>query len=53
MDFFSILELVTSVVGVASMVATLTPNETDNKLTQVLLNFINFLGANFGAAKNK
>ncbi len=41
------------VIGAAALVATLTPNETDNKIVDALSKIINLLGANFGKAKNK
>ena len=58
MDFFTsanisaILEIVVQIVGVASLVATLTPNENDNKAVDFVLNIINMLGANVGKASN-
>jgi hypothetical protein len=42
-----------AVVGAFSAIATLTPNKTDNKIAQILLNIINALGANFGNSTNK
>ena len=48
----ALLELVVQVVGVASLVATLTPNVSDNKAVDFVLNIINMLGANVGKAKN-
>jgi len=47
-----IIELIVQIVGVASLVATLTPNESDNKAVDFILNIINMLGANVGKAKN-
>lgn len=58
MDFFtganisSILEIVVQVIGVASLVATMTPNEADNKAVDFVLNIVNMLGANVGKASN-
>ena len=49
MEFFTsanisaILEIVVQIVGVASLVATLTPNENDNKAVDFVLNIINML----------
>jgi len=48
----ALLELVVQIVGVASLVATLTPNASDNKAVDFVLNIINMLGANVGKAKN-
>jgi len=39
-------------VGAASIVATMTPNKTDDKIVQWILDAINFLGGNLGKAKN-
>ena len=58
MEFFTsaiinaILEIVVLIVGVASLVATLTPNEADNKAVDFVLNIVNMLGANVGKASN-
>lgn len=46
------LPIAVSVVGTFSLIATMTPNKTDDKIIQVLLDIVNFLGANFGKAKN-
>lgn len=42
-----------AVVGAFALIATKTPNKVDNKIAQFLIVVINFLGANFGNAKNK
>ena len=47
------LAVATSVVGSAALVATLTPNKSDDRIVQWLLDIINFVGANVGKAKNK
>ena len=44
--------IVTSVIGTFAIIATKTPNKTDDKIIQLLLDVVNFLGANFGTAKN-
>ena len=46
------LAAATSVVGSAAIVATLTPNKSDDKIVQKVLSIINFIGANVGKAKN-
>ena len=46
------LPIVTSLVGSFALIATLTPNKTDDKIIQMILDVVNFLGANFGKAKN-
>lgn len=42
-----------AVVGAFALIATKTPNKVDNKIAQILVNIVNFMGANFGNAKNK
>ena len=41
-----------AVVGAFALIAARTPNKTDDRIIQVILDIINFLGANFGKAKN-
>jgi len=52
MEITEILSLITQIVGVAAMIATMTPNKTDDKYIQYVLNIINLLGANVGKARN-
>jgi hypothetical protein len=40
------------VVGIAAIVSALTPNTSDNKAVDFILNILNALGANVGKAKN-
>ena len=47
-----VLALVTSVVGTFALLATMTPNKSDDRVVQVILDVINFLGSNWGKAKN-
>ena len=51
-NWAQILEALIGVVGVFALVATVTPNKTDDGIVQKALEIINFLGANFGKAKN-
>jgi hypothetical protein len=44
--------VIASVIGTFALIATLTPNKVDNKIAQVLMEVVNFLGANLGKAKN-
>ena len=44
--------VVTSIVGTAALIATMTPNKTDDKIMQFVLDIVNFVGANLGKAKN-
>ena len=47
-----IVEILTQVVGGAALVATLTPNESDDKIVSFVLKVVNVLGANVGKASN-
>ena len=42
----------TSIIGSAAIIATLTPNKSDDRIVQWLLDIVNFVGANVGKAKN-
>lgn len=46
------LPVVFQIVGAFSMIAAMTANETDDKVVNYILKTINFLGFNFGTAKN-
>ena len=39
-------------VGGFAVIASLTPNKSDDRIVQTILDMVNFLGANFGKAKN-
>ena len=47
-----VYDIVVQVVGIAALVATLTPNESDNQVINGMLKVVNLLGANFGKASN-
>jgi|TARA_R110002051_G_scaffold215415_1_gene279905 hypothetical protein len=47
-----ITQIIVSVVGVAAIIATMTPNSSDNKAVDFLLNIVNAVGGNVGKAKN-
>ena len=47
------LEIALSVVGLFALIATKTPNQTDDKIVQIFMDIINSLGANLGQAKNQ
>ena len=47
-----ITQIVVSVVGVAAIVASMTPNSSDNKAVDFILNIVNAIGGNVGKAKN-
>ena len=46
------VELLTQVVGTFALVATLTPNTSDNTIADFLAKAVNFLAGNFGKSKN-
>ena len=46
------LAAATSVIGSAAIIATLTPNKSDDRIVHWLLDIVNFIGANVGKAKN-
>tara|TARA_Y100001963_G_C6681504_1_gene400071 strand:- start:674 stop:856 length:183 start_codon:yes stop_codon:yes gene_type:complete len=52
-NWSDILSAVTSIVGGFAILATLTPNDSDNKFFDALMKAINTLGGNFGNAKNE
>ena len=48
----SLVSAILQIVGAFSLIATLTPNKVDDRIAQVLMDIVNFLGANIGKAKN-
>ena len=59
MDFQIILDFLSKwiptalqIIGVFATIATLTPNKSDDRIVQFLLDLVNFLGGNIGKAKN-
>ena len=46
------IPLATTIVGVFALIATQTPNKADDRIVQVILDVINFLGANLGKSRN-
>ena len=46
------VELLTQVVGTFALIATLTPNNSDNTIADFLAKAVNFLAGNFGKSKN-
>ena len=49
----SYIPIALTVVGAFAAIAAVTPNKSDDKIVQFLLNLVNFVGANVGKAKNK
>jgi len=41
-----------AIVGAFAIIATSTPNKSDDRIVQGILDVMNFLGANMGKAKN-
>jgi hypothetical protein len=52
MDIQDTITIGFAVIGLFAAVAAVTPNKTDDKAAQFLLDLINLLGANVGKAKN-
>lgn len=46
------LPVLFQVIGAFAMIASMTANQTDDKIVNYILKAINFLGFNFGTAKN-
>tara|TARA_R110002020_G_C15957900_1_gene746301 strand:+ start:217 stop:408 length:192 start_codon:yes stop_codon:yes gene_type:complete len=51
-NYVQMLSAVGGIVGGFAVVASLTPNKSDDRIVQMILDMVNFLGANFGKAKN-
>jgi len=51
-NFPSYLEIITQAVGVLALVATLTPNTSDNAIVDFILKLVNLGAANVGQSKN-
>ena len=49
----NILNIALEIIGAFAIIATMTPNESDNKIANGLMRIINMLGANTGMASNK
>lgn len=47
------IPVITQVVGSFALIATVTPNKSDNVVFQIALELLNFMGGNFGKASNK
>jgi len=51
-NYVAILSAVASIVGGFAVIASMTPNKSDDRIVQIILDIVNFLGANFGKASN-
>ena len=47
-----LLDALFKIIGGAAIIATLTPNKSDDKIIDWAWKIVNFAGANFGKAKN-
>lgn len=48
-----VIKLILETIGVAAILASLTPNKTDDKVVAMIRKVINTIGFNVGNAKNK
>jgi hypothetical protein len=53
LDWAGIVQAAISVVGAFAVIASLTPNTSDNVISDFLLRVVNVLGANVNQAENK
>ena len=51
-NYMQMLTAVGGIVGGFAVIASMTPNKSDDRIVQMILDVVNFLGANFGKAKN-
>ena len=51
-NYVAILSAVASIVGGFAVIASMTPNKSADRIVQMILDVVNFLGANFGKASN-
>ena len=51
-NYTQIITAIGGIVGGFAVIASMTPNKNDDRIVQIILNCVNFLGANFGKAKN-
>ena len=51
-NYMQMLTAVGGIVGGFDVIASMTPNKSDYRIVQTILDMVNFLGANFGKAKN-
>lgn len=46
------LEIATQIIGTFAVIATMTPNTSDNAIVDFLAKVVNFFAGNFGKSKN-
>ena len=52
-NFATYVELALAVLGLFAIIATITPNEADNKIVQAIYTIVNKLGLNVGRSRNE
>ena len=48
----NMVDIALKIVGAFAVIATMTPNESDNKIADGLMRLVNMLAANFGKSSN-
>tara|TARA_R110000824_G_scaffold17145_11_gene70079 strand:+ start:2489 stop:2665 length:177 start_codon:yes stop_codon:yes gene_type:complete len=48
----NMVDIALKIIGAFAVIATMTPNESDNKIADGLMRLVNMLGANFGKSSN-
>jgi len=48
----NVVQMIVQIVGAFAIIAAWTPNAADNKIASMLLEAVNFLGANLNKARN-
>ena len=51
-NYMQMLTAVGGIVGGFAVIASMPPNKSDDRIVQMILDMVNFIGANFGKAKN-
>ena len=51
-NYIQMLTAIGGIVGGFAVIASMTPNKSDDRIVQMILDMVNFIGANFGKAKN-
>ena len=51
-NYMQMLTAVGGIVGGFAVIASMTQNKSDDRIVQMILDMVNFIGANFGKAKN-
>ena len=52
-DWSGFVTIALQACGLASLIASQTPNKSDDQIIDAILKFVNFLGGNFSKAANK